>query len=220
MKNKILSRNTLKTNSKANQNISSKKISSKKKSSNLPIKKLDDLKNLKNFKDLKDFTFKKLTNDKNNKNKPKTIKQFCEIYKKDIIGKTNLPLFNSCKINQYCRKYKCKGIDNKFKKEQIKTLGNNYNTLLMSSLYSKCPSTMADKNRKRCYNTATKKFYKENNLDEVYEKVLECDKKTCAKEKKIFNTNLFRIRKNKKFAKIPQLLIIEDLPDNEMIEIN
>lgn len=210
MENKILSRSTLKINSKANSKTN-QNISSKKTLSNLPIKDLNDFKN---------FTFKKLTKKQISKNTPRTIKQFCEIYKKNIIGKTNLPLFNSCKINQYCRKYKCKGIDNKFKKAQEKTLGNNYNTLLMSSIYSKCPPNIPDKNRKRCYNTAMKKFYKENNLDNVYDKVLECDKKTCAKEKQIFNTNLFRMHKNKKIAKKSQFLIIEDLPDNEMIEIN
>lgn len=166
------------------------------------------------------FTFKKLTRYKQSKNKPRTIKQCCDIYKKDITGKTNLPLFNSCKINKYCRKYKCKDIDNKFKKAQLKSLGNNYNTLLMSSLYNKCPLYMVDKTRKRCYNTTMKKFYKDNNLHEVYDKILECDNKTCVKEKRIFNTNLFRIRKNKKIGRLPKLLIIEDLPDTQMIEIN
>lgn len=213
MKNTTLSRNTLKINSKTHSKTHSKKNSK----SNFARK---DFKDFKDFKDLKDFTFKKLSKGKQSRNKPRTIKQFCEIYKKDITGKTNLPLFNSCKINQYCRKYKCKGIDNKFKNAQTKRLGNNYNTLLMSSLYSKCPSTMEDKNRKRCYTNAMKKFYKENALGEVYNKVLECDKNTCAKEKYIFNTNLFRIRKNKKMARFPKPLIIEDLPDKEMIEIN
>ena len=61
---------------------------------------------------------------------------------------------------------------------------------------------------------------KENNLGDVYDKVLECDKKTCAKEKKIFYTNLFRIHKNKKIGRLPKPLVIEDLPDKEMIEIN
>jgi hypothetical protein len=198
MPNIISSRNTLKINSRI-QNSKAKNLN------NLP---------------LNNAKFINIT--KKKKNKPKTIKQYCDIYKKDIIGKTNLPLFNSCKINQYCRKYKCKGIDNKFKKIQSKTLGNNYNTLLMSSVYSKCPSTISDKNRKRCYNTAIKKFYKDNNLDEVYDKVIECDKKTCAKEKQIFYSNLFRTRKNQKQIKqkLPKLLNIEDLPDNEMIAIN
>jgi hypothetical protein len=167
---------------------------------------------------LKAFTFQ--TKKISKHNKTRKIKQFCEIYKKDMTGNVNMPLFNSCKINQYCRKYKCKNIDNKFKASQTKKLGTNYNALLMSSLYSKCPSTMNDKNRKRCYTTNMKKFYKENNLEDVYNKVLECDKKTCAKEKEIFYKNLFRIRKNKKKIKAQTQIVIEDLPDKEMIEIN
>jgi hypothetical protein len=170
---------------------------------------------------LKTFTFKQSTNQNKLKLKPKTIKQLCEIYRKDINGKVNMPLYNSCKINQYCRKYKCKNIDKKFKDAQIKKLGTNYNTLLLSSLHSKCPSTMVDKNRKRCYNSAMLKFYKDNNLENMYEKVLDCDKKTCAKEKAIFNTNLFRIRtKRNNKIRIPKQLNIEELPDKEMIEIN
>jgi hypothetical protein len=65
------------------------------------------------------------------------------------------------------------------------------------------------------------KFYEDNNLDSVYKSVLECDKKTCAKEKQIFHNNLFRIRnKHQKKIKLNKLLVIEDLPDKEMIEIN
>ena len=170
---------------------------------------------------IKNFTFNKNTKQTQKHNKPKTIKQYCEIYKNDVTGKVNMPLYNSCKINQYCRKYKCKDIDKKFKQSQIKKLGTNYNTLLMSSLYNKCPAEMSDKSRKRCNNRAMLKFYEDNNLGSVYKSVLECDKKTCAKERKIFQNNLFRIRnkKNKKI-RIHKPLVIEELPDKEMIEIN
>jgi hypothetical protein len=173
---------------------------------------------LKNI-NFKEFTFKKTS--AKSKLKPKTIKQLCEVYKKNITGKVNTPLYNSCKINQYCRKYKCRNIDKKFKDSQTTKLGINYNTLLLSSLHNKCPSTMPDKNRKRCYNSTMLKFYKDNNLLSDYKKVLECDKKICAKEKEIFNTNLFRIRnKGKKQIRIHKPLNIEELPDKEMIEIN
>ncbi len=142
------------------------------------------------------------------------------MYKNDITGKINLPLFNSCKINQYCRKYKCKSIDKKFKQAQIKKLGTNYNTLLMSSIYNKCPPEMSPNNRKRCTNKAMLKFYEDNNLGNVYKDVLECDNKICAKEKQIFHNNLFRIRKHKKKLRIQKPLVIEELPDKQMIEIN
>jgi hypothetical protein len=166
------------------------------------------------------FTFKKDIK-YSTKQQPKTIKQLCEVYKKDITGKINLPLYKSCKINQYCRKYKCNDIDKKFKNGQIKKLGINYNTLLLSSLYNKCPATMEDKNRKRCYNHAMLKFYKDNNLGDKYTQLLECDKKTCINEKKIFNTNLFRIRKKgQKQIRLPKKIQIDELPDKDMIEIN
>lgn len=183
-------------------------------------RKSKDTKDTKDNINLKAFTLKKRTKGKHSRTKPKTIKQYCEIYKKDITGKPNVPLFKSCQINQYCRKYKCHDIDKKFIKQQQKQLGINYNTLLMASLYNKCPATMPDKTRKRCYSSAMKKFYKDNNLISGYEKVLECDKKTCAKEKQIFNTNLYRIRTKGKKIRIPQQIKIEDMPDNQMIEIN
>jgi hypothetical protein len=168
------------------------------------------------------FTFRKDSKYNIINNKPKTIKQLCEFYKKDINNKINMPLYKSCKINQYCRKYKCNDIDKKFKNLQIKKLGTNYNTLLLSSLHNKCSSTLEDtKQRKKCYNSALLKFYKYHNLANDYAKVLECDKKTCAKEKKIFNNNLFLMHKKKqKNTKFLKLLKIEDLPDNQMIEIN
>ena len=90
---------------------------------NLDLPELGVLGNIKN-KDSKN-------NSKKNKSKKKrTIKNNCENYKTNLFGNPNLKLYNSCKINQYCRKYKCKNIDKKFKDAQIKKLGTNYNTLL------------------------------------------------------------------------------------------
>lgn len=45
-----------------------------------------------------------------------TIKKYCANYKHDYLGKHNKSLYNACKINQYCRKTKCKDIDSKFDK--------------------------------------------------------------------------------------------------------
>ena len=131
--------------------------------------------------------------------KKRTIEKYCSFYKNDITGKLNKQLYRSCKINKYCRKYKCKSIDEKMIKEQKKKLGQNYNTLILSSLRSACPITDEDnyKNRNKCETKALHKFYKANNMNELYNKVIECDKKTCAKEKQIFNTNLFRQRQIK-----------------------
>lgn len=154
--------------------------------------------------------------------KPKTIKKFCEIYKKDILGKPTPVLYKSCEVNKFCRKNKCGNIDNKFQKEIIKKLGSNYYILLMSSVNNKCPSTqLSDKIYKRCYKKATKKFYTDMDLGNIYNKVLECDTKTCKKEKDIFHTNLYRIVNKNRIRKTSNNpIIIEDIPDKEMIEIN
>lgn len=156
--------------------------------------------------------------------KPHTIKQLCKIYKKDINNNSNNKLYNACVNNQYCRKRKCNinniSVDNKFKLAQIKKLGANYNTLLMASIHSKCPATMPDKSRKRCYNKAMLKFYKDHELDTEYNNVLACDK-TCANEKQTFHKHLFLMRgKHKQRTKKHNKIInVKDLPDNEMIKI-
>jgi hypothetical protein len=162
---------------------------------------------------------KKLTKKNDKKDKKRTVKHFCKNYKKNIFGKPNINLYNSCKINQYCRKHKCQNIDKKFEIEKAKKLGNNNNQLLMASVYTKCPITISENNRKRCYNKAIKKFYESNNLGDTYNKLLECDNKLCSKERKIFYTNLFRV-KTKKYGRKPKLINIEDIPDKEMIEKN
>ena len=152
--------------------------------------------------------------------KKQTISEYCKNYKYNILGKENKNVYDSCKINQYCRKYKCNNIDHKFDIEKNKKLGNNNNLLLMSSIYRKCPVTMSEKNRKRCFNKATKTFYDEMGLGNTYNKVIECNKKICAKENKIFHTNIYRLNKTKKIIRTPKLINIEDLPDQEMIETN
>jgi hypothetical protein len=152
------------------------------------------------------------------KKSDKKIKEYCEFYNKDIFGNPAPELFNSCKINKFCRKTKCKNIDKKFKLAQIKELGSKYQARLASSVDKKCLHIVSNKNYKNCKNKATRKFYQENKLGELYDKMLECDNKTCAKERKIFYTNLFRINKKKKG---PKMLIDDELPpDQYLIETN
>ena len=93
--------------------LSSKTLSSKTSSPKSSFKKL-------NSKKLKSIGKLTLKNKQHNKDKLKTIKQYCDYYKKDITGKINKQLYKSCKINQYCRKYKCKKIDSKFRKAKRK----------------------------------------------------------------------------------------------------
>lgn len=163
--------------------------------------------------------------------KLKPIREYCKIYKKDIIGKPTPQLFNACKINKYCRKTKCGNIDKTFEKQVIKRLGQNYNVLLQSAINTKCPIEKdykynynynyksLNRVRSRCIKSATRKFYNDNELGDQYAKLRECDEKTCAKERQIFYTNLFRNNKRRRVKKIQQIQI-EELPDEQMIQIN
>lgn len=149
-----------------------------------------------------------------------TIKKYCSNYKHTVLGKQDKALYNACKINQHCRKYKCKNVDKKFDKIKNTKLGANGNILVMSSITKKCPIEMANRSRKKCVNKATKQFYQENNMSDIYNQVLECDRKTCAKERQIFLTNLFQANKTKKHLRKPKQVNLEDIPDQQMIETN
>ena len=71
--------------------------------------------------------------------KPHLIDKYCSIYKLDITGKPNKPLYNSCKANKYCRKYKCKNIDSIFTNEKLKILGSDYDNIILTSIKNACP---------------------------------------------------------------------------------
>jgi hypothetical protein len=155
------------------------------------------------------------TKNKHNKNKNNKTKN-----ENDDFGRQNKALYNACRINQYCRKNKCKDIDRKFDKIKNNKLGINGNTLLMTSITSKCPIEMSNKSRKKCLNRATKRFYEDNNMGDIYNQVLECDQKICAKERQIFLNNLFRANKTKKRIRQPIQVSLENIPDQQMIETN
>ena len=145
---------------------------------------------------------RKTTKNKHTKSKkikrPHVIDKICKVYKKDINGKLNKKLYNSCKINKYCRKYKCQDIDSKILKAKQKHFGNDYNKIIFDKIKLSCPQNILEddpklvKKQKHCVNKTIKNIYKDNNLEEIYKKSVECDNIICAKEKKIFNTNLFR----------------------------
>ena len=158
-----------------------------------------------------------------NPRKMKPIREYCGIYKKDIIGKPTPQLYKACKIHKHCRKTKCGNIDKTFEKQVIRQLGSNYNVLLQSAINSKCPIEKeykySNRSRSRCIKSTTHKFYNDNDLGEQYSKLRECDEQTCAKERQIFYTNLFRNNKRRRVKKIQQIQI-EELPDEQMIQVN
>ena len=180
------------------------KLLNKTSNSLLKSKKTKDTKDTKSkdtkSKNTKD-TKKPNTNKKNNKKKH-SIDKFCKFYKNDVNGKINKNLYTSCKINKYFRKYKCQNIDTKLFHAKTKTLGQNHNKIIFDAIKSSCPQnhqnmseedeTKIIKKQKQCEKKAIKKIYKDNNLDNLYKKSVECDNIICAKEQKIFNINLFR----------------------------
>jgi hypothetical protein len=139
---------------------------------------------------------KKLKHSSKNKKKiykPRSVEKYCTaFYKFDINGKINKNLYNSCKIHKYCRKNKCKNIDEKMIKEQEKIFGPQYNNLIQGMIRQNCPLTISKKNKIKCEKKVLKNIYKEYKMEDLYDKLNECDKKTCIKEKQIFYNNLFR----------------------------
>ena len=174
-------------------------MSSKKKSKSITI--TNSLLKTKNKHTKNKHTKNKHT--KTNKLKrPHNIDKYCKYYKTDINGKTNKKLYNSCKINKYCRKQKCQDIDSKLLKAKQTNIGNDYNKIIFDKIKSSCSENISEedvlknsKTQKKCVSKAIKQIYKDNNLTDIYKKSLECDNVTCAKEQKIFNINLFRQKK-------------------------
>ena len=88
----------------------------------------------------------------------------------------------------------------------------------MSTIDDKCLGVISTKKYKGCRIKAAKKFYKDNNLEGLYDEFLKCDTKTCKKERDIFYKNLFRF--NKKKLK-PKKQVFEELPaDDYLIKTN
>lgn len=153
---------------------------------------------------------KKITSSQPSDKKTTNIVAACNIYKKDLKGKINKVLYNSCKIHKYCRKYNCNDIDNEVKTTLTKKFGNTYPKILFKYIRGEC---FGGERKKKCEQKAIAKFYKENELAELHNKLIECDKKTCKKEKDIFYTNLYRHHRQK-MRKVEKTISEEDMePD-------
>ena len=165
--------------------------------------------------------------------RPHIIDKYCGIYKKDLNGKSNKKLYKSCKINQYCRKYKCQNIDSKFANEKRKKLGTSYKNIIFNKMRTECPlvyknedvvedtDNMSIKKRKQCEKKLLYKYYKEHNMLELYKKTNECNKIICSKEQQNFNNNLFRqkqIKLNKSQLKNLEKQDLENQVDMDLIE--
>ena len=155
--------------------------------------------------------------------KPRSVEKYCgSFYKFDINGKINKNLYNSCKIHKYCRKNKCKNIDEKMIRKQEKILGPHYNNYIQSKIRSHCPLTLSKKNKNKCEKKVLESIYKDYKMEDDYNKLNECDKQTCIKEKKIFYNNLFR-KKQINLKKKQRLLLAQEKlfeePDMYLVQV-
>ena len=206
--------NLLNSNYNLKQNKSKKKAKSNK-SSNSKSKYSISLKNLNKKSFIKNLKHSAKLKAKVKQYKPRSVESYCgTFYKKDILGKINKDLYESCKINKYCRKNKCDNIDEKMIKEQTAKLGKNYNMFIQGYLSQHCPLTVTKKNRQICEKKTLQKLYKKYDMNDLYNKLNECDKITCIKEKKIFYTNLFRTKQIKLKKKQKIILLEEEAHDN------
>jgi hypothetical protein len=129
------------------------------------------------------------------KTKKKKI-NVCDFYKFDIIGKSTPNLYKSCVVNSTCRKTKCKDVDERLYKSRFKKFGMDYNKIV-NNISKQCSDDLSLKSKKKCVGKILEKFHDDNKLGNIYKQYLECDKKTCNKEKKIFHINLIRQKKIK-----------------------
>ena len=203
-------------NSHNNYNYNDSKTKTKKNTT-----KLNNFKNINKLSLLKKMKYSAKLKAKVKKYKPRSVENYCKTYHKiDILGKVNKNLYNSCKIHKYCRKTKCHKIDDKNHKELTKIFGNNYNTQIQSNLREECPLSVSFKNRQKCENKTLKKIYNKYGISDIYNKLNDCDKVICSKEKKIFYNNLFRT-KQIKLKKNQRILLAQkdklEEPDMDLI---
>ena len=208
--------NLLNNNYTKKNNKSTKKNNKSTKKNNKSSKKQYSIsfKNLNKKSFIKKMKHSVKIKEKKNKYKPPSVESYCKAFnKKDILGKVNKELYKSCKVYKYCRKTKCNKIDEKMIKEQTNMFGKKYNMFIQGYLRKYCPLTVTNKNRKLCEIKILKQLYKKYGIYELYNKMLECDKITCSKEKQIFYTNLFRIKQIKLNKK--QKMILLNLEEKE-----
>jgi len=202
---------------------------------------MDKHKNNYNYKSVsrskKHKTIKKTnkTNKTIKKTKYNKIDKKCSQYKTDIDNKPTTKLHKSCKMYQYCKKKKCYDIDNEIQDYIKNKLGVNYKSIIFDKIQSECINKnnignignigniennsdkhdKTNKNMKQCEQNALKSLYKENNMYDLYKKIIKCDKVICSKEKKIFNTNLFREDKIKLKNKEKNIIINQNLFEDD-----
>ena len=138
-------------------------------------------------------TSKHSKNSKNSKNtKPSKISKYCQNYYVDINGNTNNKVYKMCNKYSHCRKNRCKNIDARIEAKKESVFGKDYDNYIKSKIEKKCPLTLKTKQRKQCETRTLKKIYSNHNIINLYNKLLECNRKICLKDKRNFYNALFK----------------------------
>ena len=105
--------------------------------------------------------------------------------------------------NEYnqCRKYKCNNIDARLDKKKEELFGTNYDNYIQTKIEKKCPLTLKNKQRKNCETKNLKKIYTKHTILKLYNKLLECNKTLCFKDKQNFYNAMLK-KKTIKLTKI------------------
>jgi len=138
-------------------------------------------------------TSKHSKNSKNSKNtKPSKISKYCQNYYVDINGNTNNKVYKMCNKYSHCRKNRCKNIDARIEAKKESVFGKDYDNYIKSKIEKKCPLTLKTKQRKQCETRTLKKIYSNHNIINLYNKLLECNRTLCLKDKRNFYNAMFK----------------------------
>jgi hypothetical protein len=177
---------------------------------------------LNNIENKKNHRVLKHTTSKNIRKNRKIYKNYCNVYKEDINKRKTPVLHKSCLINSICRKTKCKDIDIKIRDARLSKFGFNYNSII-KDLTTKCPDTLTKRMKNKCDEKIIRKLHNDNDIEDLYNDLKQCDNTTCSKEKKIFETNIRRHRrmrlKKKEKEQLARGNFLDDIDIDQIKEI-
>ncbi len=130
---------------------------------------------------------------KNSKlSKPSKTSNYCQNYYVDISGNKNNKVYKMCNKYSHCRKNRCKNIDARIEAKKEREFGKDYDNYIKSKIEKKCPLTLKTKQRKQCETRTLKKIYSNHNIINLYNKLLECNRTLCLKDKRNFYNTMFK----------------------------
>jgi len=138
-------------------------------------------------------TSKSSKSSKHSKNtKTSKTSKYCQNYYVDINSNTNNKVYKMCNKYSHCRKNRCKNIDARIEAKKESVFGKDYDNYIKSKIEKKCPLTLKTKQRKQCETRTLKKIYSNHNIINLYNKLLECNRTLCLKDKRNFYNAMFK----------------------------